>query len=241
MVVMQSRNADKRVRRQERRSSVQARDLAQALGEREVLDREVHHRVKNNLQVVSSLLNLQSQRIKGEDVRAEFERGKRRIDAMALVHHKLYRQQDLSSVDLHMFMDDLAKAVSAMYEPGSRSVSHHVETNGLRADADTSIQLGMILCELLGNCFLHAFPHETVGHVEIRIRKMDEAVYVLTVKDNGNGMDEDTGPRAHLGLEIVAALADQLDGEMRIVNDEGTTVEVTFRMVQRRMLPGRNA
>jgi two-component sensor histidine kinase len=232
LIMFQSRNSDKRVRRQERRSTVQARDLAQALGEREVLDREVHHRVKNNLQVVSSLLNLQAQRIVGAEARAEFGRGKRRIDSMALVHHKLYRQRDLSAIDLQVFLEDLTKAVSAMFDPESRSISFSVAANGIHTDADTGIQLGMIVCELLANCYLHAFPLATVGHIDITVRWTEDEFHLLSISDNGKGFDEDTNASVHLGLEVVEALADQVDGSMhRHANaGGGTTIEVTFRI-----------
>ncbi|MEO7080290.1 MAG: sensor histidine kinase, partial [Flavobacteriales bacterium] len=229
LIFVQSRGAERRVQRQQRRSSLQARHLAQAIGEREVLDREVHHRVKNNLQVVSSLLNLQAQRVPGEEARGEFMRGKRRIDSMALVHHKLYRQQDLSAVDLGIFLDDLAKAVSAMFDPDSRTVSHSVDASGIHCDADTSIQLGMILCELLANCHQHAFPYGTGGHISITVREVGDGSFVLQVKDNGKGFDPSSVLNTHLGLEVVEALADQLDGSLRITSDGGTVVEVTFR------------
>ena len=229
LIFVQSRSTERHVQRQQRRSNLQARHLAQAIGEREVLDREVHHRVKNNLQVVSSLLNLQAQRVPGEKARAEFMRGKRRIDSMALVHHKLYRQQDLSAVDLGVFLDDLAKAVAAMFDPDSRSVSHSVDSSGIRCDADTSIQLGMILCELLANCHQHAFPYATGGHISITVRDVGDGSYVLQVKDNGKGFDPASVLETHLGLEVVEALADQLDGSLRITSDGGTVVEVTFR------------
>ena len=231
MVFVQSRGAERRVRKHERRSNLQARHLAKALVEREVLDREVHHRVKNNLQVVSSLLNLQAQRVPGEDARSEFLRGKRRIDSMALVHHKLYRQEDLSAVDLKVFLDDLAKAISAMFEPESRTVSHSVDTNNLKCDADTSIQLGMITCELLANCFQHAFPYATGGHIHIGVREGENGSLVLTVKDNGKGYEPESVDASHLGLEIVEALADQLDGSARTEFDGGTAVEVTFNRI----------
>ncbi len=231
MVFVQSRGAERRVRKHERRSKLQARHLAKALVEREVLDREVHHRVKNNLQVVSSLLNLQAQRVPGAEARNEFIRGKRRIDSMALVHHKLYRQEDLSAVDLKIFLDDLAKAISAMFEPESRTVSHSVDTDGLKCDADTSIQLGMITCELLANCFQHAFPYATGGHIHISVRDRGNGVFVLTVKDNGKGYDPDSVEPSHLGLEVVEALADQLDGTVHTEFSGGTTVEVAFKHV----------
>lgn len=229
LVFLQSQSVEQRVRRQERRTSVQARNLAQAIDEREVLDREVHHRVKNNLQVVSSLLNLQAQRVPGSAAQGEFMRGKRRIDSMALVHHKLYRQTDLSAVDLGIFLDDLAKAVAAMFDPDSRSVSHHVDAAGIRCDADTAIQLGMIFCELLANCHQHAFPYATGGHIEVTVREAGEGNFILGVKDNGKGFSPEDIKETHLGLEVVEALTDQLDGSMRVTRDGGTFVEVTFR------------
>ncbi len=165
--ILRGRRSVEQVKRQEKRSRTQQRKLVRALGEREVLDREVHHRVKNNLQVVSSLLNLQAKRIHDPSAQQEFLRGKRRIDSMALVHHKLYTQRDLSALDLRAFLSQLAAAVSAMHEPASRTISHAVETHDIKADADTAIQLGMITCELLANSFQHAFPYVTGGHVDI--------------------------------------------------------------------------
>jgi two-component sensor histidine kinase len=240
--LIRARQREARVRRQEKHSRTQERKLAKALGEREILDREVHHRVKNNLQVVSSLLNLQMQRITDGNARNEFARGKRRIDSMALVHHKLYRQYDLRAIDLKAFLSDLAEAVSAMYEPDSRAVSHSVDTLGIRGDADTSIVLGMVLCELLSNCYQHAFPYATGGHIEIILRRMEGDLYRLTVKDNGRGIDVTATRDEQLGLEIVEALAEQLDGSMSARNlsagpdapaeagAEGTSVDVLFRM-----------
>lgn len=229
MVFLQNRGAERRVRRQERRSTMQARHLAQAIDEREVLDREVHHRVKNNLQVVSSLLNLQAQRVPSSEAQGEFMRGKRRIDSMALVHHKLYRQTDLSAVDLGVFLNDLAKAIAAMFDPDSRSVSFNVDAAGVRCDADTAIQLGMIFCELLANCHQHAFPYATGGHIEITVRDPGDGTFILGVKDNGKGFSPDDVKETHLGLEVVEALTDQLDGTMHVTHKDGTLVEVTFR------------
>lgn len=228
-VFIQSRNTDLRVRRQERRSKLQARDLAQVIGQREMLDREVHHRVKNNLQVVSSLLNLQAQHIHGKQAQEEFMRGKRRIDSMALVHNKLYLQSDLSAVDLQVLLSDLATAVAVMFEPESLSVSSSVDTGGIKIDADTSIQLGMILCELLVNCHQHAFPYATGGHIDIQVSPVGSERFRLTVKDNGKGPVEGTASSSHLGLEIVEALAEQLNGTMSRSCADGTTVLVEFQ------------
>ncbi|MBS1936638.1 MAG: sensor histidine kinase [Bacteroidetes bacterium] len=230
LLSLQSRRAARKAMQQTRRSDLQARSLARAISEKETLDREVHHRVKNNLQVVSSLLNLQAQRVADEGAHREFLRGKRRIDSIALVHHKLYRQQNLAAVDLHVFLDDIAKAVAGMFAPQSSTVSHSVESNGLTCDADTAIQLGILLCELLANCHQHAFPYSTGGHIHIAVRRQEDGAYVLSVKDNGRGFDPADVKDVHLGLEVVEALAGQLDGHYRITGDAGgTLVEVDFR------------
>lgn len=228
VVFIQSRTAVRRVQHQARKSDLQARHLARTLSEKETLDREVHHRVKNNLQVISSLLNLQAQRLGDEGVRKEFLRGKRRIDSIALVHHKLYRQNDLAAVRMDMFLDDIARAMSAMYEPASATVSHSVDTQGIRCDADTSIQLGMVLCELLANSYQHAFPYATGGHINIRLERLDGKLR-LVVKDNGTGFDRGSVAPHCLGLEVVEALAEQLDGVCEVMKDDGTRVEVTFK------------
>ncbi len=225
------RRTDKIAERQERKRRTQEQRLGKALGEREILEREVHHRVKNNMQVVSSLLSLQADRVTEPGAQREFARGKRRIDSMALVHHKLYAQPDLRAIDLQVFLSQVASSMKAMHEPASRAVSHSVDTAGIKADADTSIQVGLILCELLTNCYQYAFPYVTGGHVDITVNKADGDLFLLTVKDNGKGIERDPMKREQeLGLELVEALAEQIDGGLRITRKDGTLAEVTFRM-----------
>jgi len=228
---LRKRKADENIRMQKQRNRSQELKLAKAIGEREVLNREVHHRVKNNLQVVSSLLNLQAMRLDDGVVKNEFLRGKRRIDTIALVHHKLYGLTDLRNVDLFRFFNDLIASLADMHGPQSRSVSTEVDTNGTHADQDTAIELGIILCELVANTFQHAFPYATGGHVEIRVGPVEDDLYRLTVKDNGKGLSEEgVQGTGKLGLEIVEALAEQLDGSFHVRTDGGVLFEVLFRM-----------
>ncbi|MFZ1333276.1 MAG: histidine kinase dimerization/phosphoacceptor domain -containing protein [Flavobacteriales bacterium] len=219
------------IRKQEKRTRTQEKRLAKALGERDVLNREVHHRVKNNLQVVSSLLNLQSARLEEGEVKEEFMRGKQRIDTIALVHHKLYELQDLRNVQLQLFFTNLITSLAEMHKPESNAVSYEVSTFGLKADQDTAIELGIIACELVSNTYRHAFPYATGGHVDIQITNVEGDLYRLVVKDNGRGLSEDQrqGP-GKLGLEIVEAMADQLDGSFHVRTNGGVTFEVLFRM-----------
>lgn len=225
------RRSDERIRKQAKRNRSQEMKLAKALGEREVLNREVHHRVKNNLQVVSSLLNLQAMQLDEGPVKVEFLRGKRRIDTIALVHHKVYGLSDLRNVDLKLFFSDLVTAIGELHGPKSRTVSTEVDTQGTKADQDTAIELGIILCELVANTYQHAFPYATGGHVEVKVRAVEGDLYRLTVKDNGKGLpDGGTHGAGKLGLEIVEALAEQLDGSFHVRTNGGVLFEVLFRM-----------
>lgn len=232
------RDADERLRRQAKRSRSQERKLVKALGEREVLNREVHHRVKNNLQVVSSLLNLQSSRLEDGPVRDEFLRGKQRIDTIALVHHKLYSSNDLRNVDLQAFVSGLIEGLSALHKPPGTSVSHEVKTGGLHTDQDTAIELGIIVCELVTNAYQHAFPHATGGHIDIQVQHVEGDLYRLVVRDNGRGLPEGYAQGSwKMGLEIVEAMADQLDGSFHVSANDGVTFEVLFRMQPDKTLP----
>ncbi|MBK6552281.1 MAG: hypothetical protein IPG11_18045 [Flavobacteriales bacterium] len=132
--------------------------LAKSLGERDVLNREVHHRVKNNLQVVSSLLNLQATRLEDGAVKSEFLRGKRQDRHHRLGPPQVIRPCGSTERDLFRFFTDAVKALAEMYLPQSRQVSFEVNTDHTKADQDTAIELGIILCELVSNSFQHAFP-----------------------------------------------------------------------------------
>ena len=228
---MRDRYRNNALRLQARQTQNQARKLDKVIGEREVLSREVHHRVKNNLQVVSSLLNLQAASLNDGPVREEFLRGKRRIDTIALVHHKLYGLADLRNVDLAVFFAQLIDALASMHRPQSATVSVSVSTAGIKSDQDTAIELGIVLCELVTNAYQHAFPYASGGHVEVIITNVDGDLHRLLVRNNGVALQGvvTTGP-GKLGLEIVDALAGQLDGSFHIRAEEGVAFEVLFRM-----------
>jgi len=205
--------------------------LTKAMGEREVLSREVHHRVKNNLQVVSSLLNLQASSLDDEHVREEFLRGKRRIDTIALVHHRLYDHPDLRNIDLGVFLKQLTASLAEMQGEKRLTVSISVECHGIRTDQDTAIELGIIVCELVTNAFQHAFPYATGGHINLEVTKVEGDLHRLVVSNNGvPPKSGNLGGPGKLGLEIVEALADQLDGSLHVRTDLTPCFEVLFRM-----------
>ncbi|MCB0795564.1 MAG: sensor histidine kinase [Flavobacteriales bacterium] len=231
LIFRNDRASIRQIKKQSQRQRAQERRLAKALGERDVLDREVHHRVKNNLQVVSSLLNIQAQRIEDGPTKQEFLRSKQRIDIMAVVHQRLYGLSDLRRVELSTFFGGLAKNVADMHGPRSRTVSHEIQTHDLDCDPDTAIELGIILCELMANCYEHAFPLVTGGHIDVEVQHLGTDLYRLTVKDNGTGLAKDALERSgRLGFDVVSSLADKLDGTFKHHSNGGTTFDVLFRM-----------
>jgi PAS domain S-box-containing protein len=201
-----------------------------SLEEKEVLLREVHHRVKNNLNIISSLLNLQSSVIHTpEQAMAAFQNSRDRIMAMALVHEELYRSQDYARVDMGEYLEKLTRQIlQAHNSRGDIRVS--AEAAGIVLSVSTSIPCGLILNELITNAFKHAFPKGGPGEIRIRFRAADDGYLELSVADNGVGLSEkhEGQSRGSLGLTLVRLLAKQLDGSMEISSDNGTYCRIRF-------------
>jgi PAS domain S-box-containing protein len=207
------------------------RQLRVALGERETLLRELHHRVKNNLQVVSSWLSLQLGHIADPKVQALVTESQSRIGAMAMVHEKLYQADDLTRVDLPGYLESIASSVRAAHAvPGQRiDVDVEVEVEPLALELDKAVLAGLIVNELVMNGFKHAFRGRKRGRIRVRALLSDEQVE-LAVTDNGIGMPVGTTliTASTLGLQIVHGLAKQPGGDASIVRRRGTTIQIAF-------------
>lgn len=204
--------------------------LRAALGEKEVLLREIHHRVKNNLQVISSLLNLQVANVPSEEARKRLIESQGRIQSIALVHQLLYRSKDLAHIDLLEYLQSLVLRLGKTYSVESdHPVTATVRAPNTRLDIDCAIPCGLIVNELVTNAFNHAFPDGRRGHVAVTLTHEGRQL-VLEVGDDGIGMSPniDIDTAQTLGLQIVRTLAHQLAGRIELVRDRGTTVRVVF-------------
>jgi PAS domain S-box-containing protein len=208
-------------------------EIKKSLNEKEILLKEVHHRVKNNMQVISSLLNLQLNNIVDEGTRNVFIESQNRIQSMALIHEKIYRSEDFMKIDFAAYMHDLVALLMRSYGVRSERVDLAVEGENVFLEVSTAIPCGLIVNELVSNSLKHAFPDGRKGAVDV-ILKMDEreneTAYILTVRDNGVGMEETMDlerPRS-LGLQLVKVLVGQLKGALRMKVDGGTEFTVTF-------------
>jgi two-component system, sensor histidine kinase PdtaS len=208
--------------------------LDQALKEKEILLKEIHHRVKNNLQIISSLLSLQSKNINDKTAKAAIFEGKDRIQAIALIHQKLYQNDTFATIEMKSYLEDLLDQLSNSYDNQVRNVSIKLQTNDIVLNLDTVVPLGLIICELVTNAFKYAFKNTQEPKLRIEISEL-EGYYQLSVRDNGNGMDEtfDFLSSPTLGVEIIQALTEQLDGIISFkTSDKGTSIKIKFKEVK---------
>lgn len=209
-----------------------------SLHEKEVLLKEVHHRVKNNLQVISSLLNLQADQISEPVFREKYLTGRDRILSMALVHEKLYESKDFSLVDFNDYTQSLARSLNLSYNPDSARIRLETVTAAGTAGMfhiETAIPCGLILNELISNCFKYAFPGERSGTVTVRFdaaEKKDGIEYLLGVSDDGIGLPEGMTEKKEetLGMQLIEMLSGQINGSLSINGKKGTDISVRFML-----------
>jgi PAS domain S-box-containing protein len=207
-----------------------------SLEEKDVLLKEVHHRVKNNMQVISSLLNLQSRHIQDPSVLEMFKESQRRIRSMALIHERLYQSSDLSRIEFSQYARNLAAHLFQSYQVDSSRIRLNMEAEEVFLNINTAIPCGLIVNELISNALKHAFPDGQVGEVRIELHRILGDGYVLRVKDNGRGLPEelDFHKTETLGLQIVSTLVSQIDGRIELDRREGTAFTLEFNELPRK-------
>jgi PAS domain S-box-containing protein len=204
--------------------------IKQSLREKETLLREIHHRVKNNMAVVSALLSLQARKIKDATVSRLFEESQQRVKSMALVHEKLYQTKDFSSINFEDYIKSLVSEIISLYRIDTSVITTEINIEGIELDLESAVPCGLIINELLTNAFKYAFPDNRGGVLRVDFTKTDDN-YTLTIKDNGVGLPEgfDYKEANTLGLQLVNVLTGQIRGTLRIKSDKGTEAVVTFK------------
>ena len=201
-----------------------------SLKEKEVLLGEIHHRVKNNLQIISSLLNLQSRYIKDEQTLEVFKEIQNRIRSMALIHEKLYQSKDLARIDFAGYIRSLVADLFRSYKTNSHLISLKTNTDDVFLGVDTAIPCGLIINELVLNSLKYAFPEGRQGAIHVDFHLGEEGKFTLIVGDNGVGFPKDLDFRntESLGLRLTCTLVDQLEGTIELDRSGGTGFKVTF-------------
>ncbi len=205
--------------------------LRHSLEEKELMLREIHHRVKNNLQVISSLLSMQASHIKEPEARNSFNISRDRVKSMSLVHEQLYRTSDMTRINFEEYINMLTAHLLDSYGEHGGRIKVNTKACNIKFGIDTAIPCGLIINELLVNSLKHAFPGNKEGEINIEIVSLGEGKYTLTISDNGIGLPKnyESLKNNSLGMQLVEALTIQLDGKMLITNGKGSKFEISFK------------
>jgi len=193
----------------------------------EVLNREIHHRVKNNLQVISSLLDLQSEATDDSKTAEKFQEGSQRVQSMAYIHQNLYQGESIDSIDIQQYINMLTNNLMQSYNADADKITLTADVEAIKLHSDTVIPLGMIINELVSNALKYAFKNKQQGQIQVVLKRINEKL-LLQVKDNGIGIPDniDVSTGASFGYKIIKAFAQKLKGLMTINNKNGTDVQL---------------
>ncbi len=202
-----------------------------ALEEKEILLKEIHHRVKNNLQIISSMLYFQTQQIQDESTLQIFLEGQNRIKTLALIHEKLYQSDDLININIQEYIKSLADSLLRSYGVAIDRIQLTTDIKEVNLSVETCITLGLIVNELLSNSLKYAFPDKQKGNIYISLEPLEGNEFRVTVRDNGIGLPEDfrSEDSNTLGLQLVKSLVNQLRGKLDFENSGGTVFSIEFK------------
>lgn len=207
-------------------------ELRRAVETREEMIREIHHRVKNNLQIVTSLLNLQAKAVQGDAAQRAFNDIQTRVRALALVHRYLYESEDFQSVNLGAFLKELAASLQLSYGISEEQVAIEIDADTVWDIADRAVPLALFMTEAMSNALKHAFPQGRPGVIRIVLKALPDRNVRFSVEDNGVGLSEAQlaaqGSQASLGMSLIKAFARQVGGKLTISGPPGTIVGIEF-------------
>jgi two-component sensor histidine kinase len=227
-----TRTAELEVEVTERRQAEEV--MRAALEEKKMLLEEIHHRVKNNLQIISSLLRLQGGYVENEKDRARFDECQTRVRTMAMVHERLYRSQNLASINFGEHVRDLVNMLASTYSQAAVEVQVFAEAESVSLKLDTAIPAGLIVNELVSNALKHAFPAGRRGTLKVSLHSPTPGQLLLSVEDDGVGLPPgfDWDQARSLGLRMVHDLARQIRGTLEVRQNGGTTFALSFPVVK---------
>ena len=205
------------------------RAMLASLNEKEIMLKEIHHRVKNNLQIVSGLLQLQSAKFSDKNMQNAFRESQNRVRAMAMLHEHLYRSKSMAVIDGKKYLEELIASLAENYNLNAEVITVTSDIDSITLDLDTTIPLGLIVNELVTNAFKYAFPDNAGGTVQVGLKSDGKSVH-LTVSDNGIGLPENfaASKSGSLGLELVESLTQQIGGELTMNGKGGAHFDIVF-------------
>lgn len=213
-----------------RRNQQQKNIIAQSLNEKDILLKEIHHRVKNNLQFISSLLELQSQHVTDTSALDALQDGQNRVKSMALIHQNLYQEENLMGVQVDEYFEKLVSQLFDSYNIRNEQIHLDLDVQKLNLDVDTLIPLGLIVNELVSNALKYAFPHDRIGRIKVSLKSQNDSLELI-VSDDGIGMNDDIQKQLgkSFGYRLINAFTSQLDADFSIDGINGSEIKMTIK------------
>ncbi|MDA0714360.1 MAG: sensor histidine kinase, partial [Bacteroidetes bacterium] len=217
----------------EERVKVRTKQIAKERDEKAVLLQEIHHRVKNNLQIVNSLLRLQSHYVKDEEALWALDESQNRVMSMAMIHERMYKTENLANINIRDYITDLCRDIARTYDL-SDSVELNLDIQVEKLNLDTLTPLGLIINEVTSNAMKYAFPDGKKGRFTVSLAKLQENRFKLTIGDDGIGIPIDLTDSAHdsLGTTLMESLSEQINGKLERIEGKGTMYQLIFEQIQ---------
>lgn len=211
------------------------KEIKRALKEKELLLREIHHRVKNNMQIILSLLNLQTHHIMTDEAAKIIQETENRVKALSTIHENLFQSQDLTTINFQEYIWSLVRGIFFSYKIREDQIKPIIKIKGIMLNIETAVPCSLIINELVSNSLKHAFPSGKKGNIYISLQSKDN-LYFLTIKDDGIGFPEDLDFKKteSLGLQLVNSLVIQIDGDIKLNRNHGTEFIITFKELEYR-------
>ncbi len=204
--------------------------IEQSLQEKETLLAEIHHRVKNNLAVVSAILELQASTTDHPDTKDLLENAISRIQSMAMVHRLLYESEAMDSIDLQNYIGQLCETITTTFTDEDKNIELHTDLQSIKLDINQAVPCGLIMNELITNAYKHAFENRTDGNIHVRLRPESDNKILLQVSDDGVGLPDDMDPTSmnSLGMKLIQTLTRQLEADLETKDEEGAIFNIRF-------------
>lgn len=208
-----------------------SKEIKESLKEKEVLLQEIHHRVKNNMQIISSLMSLQTKYVDDEVSLDVLKESQNRVKSMALVHEKLYRSEDLTHINIYNYINNLVLDLFFSYGVSRDQITPIIDIDEIKLNIETAVPCGLIINELVSNVIKHAFTDKKGGKMWLSLHLTDDNQIELMVADNGSGLPNgfNINSSNSLGMQLVNSLVNQLDGSIKIKRSNGTKFNIQFK------------
>lgn len=230
ITVLRNRIVKKQREELEEEIRLRTQEISRQNEEKSLMLKEIHHRVKNNLQIISSLLNLHAETVQDQRVLSLFEDLRHRVNSMALIHEKMYQSKNLVNIDIAGYIDELIRTLIDAYD-SNKSIRLKSDVGAIEFKIDTIVPLGLILSEIVSNSLKYAFDGRDEGEITVSMKKIGNNLFSLEVGDNGSGIPADVHFKTteSLGMMLIRMLVEQLNGEVTILSEKGTHYKITFR------------